>query len=182
MPSPGCHGHRDSAHTASLTSIQEHQGSQHQERSRLPHKLIQHTPEGRAHCRREEPCQPRGHPALEPSLVSCISLSTLFQREIWGAHPPLHVANTKSPQQLPPGGFSPDKWEEHTRPLKRQGWTGPGPDTGQHHSQSPGKGHLGSTAPDWHRWEPQLQNEGQMSEREGKDPNLPQGRDLSPGL
>ena len=36
--------------THSLTSIQEHQGSQDQERSCLPHKLIQHTPKGGAHC------------------------------------------------------------------------------------------------------------------------------------
>lgn len=36
-----------------LTSIQEHQGSQHQERGRLPHKLVEHTPEGGAHCQGE---------------------------------------------------------------------------------------------------------------------------------
>lgn len=37
-----------------LTSIQQHQGSQHQERSRLPHELVEHTPKGGAHCEEEE--------------------------------------------------------------------------------------------------------------------------------
>lgn len=39
--------------TWTLTSIQKHQGSEHQERSCLPNELIQHTPKGGAHCTAE---------------------------------------------------------------------------------------------------------------------------------
>lgn len=64
LPTPTPRSRR--AHPPGLTSIQQHQGSQHQERSRLPHKLVEHTPEGGAHCKEEEeeeeegPCQAPG--------------------------------------------------------------------------------------------------------------------------
>lgn len=51
---PKSRGHKGQDHkvlTASLTSIQEHQCCQHQERSCLPHELIEHTPKGGPNCK-----------------------------------------------------------------------------------------------------------------------------------
>ena len=75
-----------------LTSIQEHQGSQHQERSCLPHKLVQHTPKGGAHCREE-----REGPVPGPGLMTTPWSRTILRflrfslyfvpNTVWGGHP-----------------------------------------------------------------------------------------------